>query len=83
VQRELDRLFSRAQILRMLRQIRQRKANEVIFSERFIRVKGMEGHQALAAQKTEIIAYEAPAVFRTIGRTSSSGEGYLDVCWDL
>jgi hypothetical protein len=56
VRGQFDRVFSPAKILCPPLRIRQPKANEVVLSECFIRVKSIDAYQALITKKNVIIA---------------------------
>jgi hypothetical protein len=48
---QFDRTFRPGRILRMLLQIRQYEANEMVLSECFVRVKSISGVQAFTSTK--------------------------------
>jgi hypothetical protein len=66
--------------MRMLHQIRQNKANEVILSEFFIRVKGIN-HTPLKWMVT--ITFKVPIILYANGGTASPDEGHMKVSWYL
>jgi hypothetical protein len=78
---QFDRLFSPPQILRMLLQIRQHKADDVVLGECFIRAKGIDAYRP--KKMMIIITFEVLIAFLTIGGTSSSDKAYMEVSWYL
>jgi hypothetical protein len=68
---QVDWVFSPAQILGILLQTAQHKANEVVLSEYFIRVTSIDAHQPPLPRKTAVITFEVLIVFLTIRSTSS------------
>jgi hypothetical protein len=70
-------------MMRMLLQIRQHKANEMVLSECFIQGISIDAYQSLTPEKIVIITFQVPIALLTIGSTSSRDEAFMHVSWFL
>jgi hypothetical protein len=67
------------QIMRVILQIRQHKANEVVLSECLIQVKAINAYESRIPKMTVFITFDVPIVFPVIDHTSSRDEAYMEV----